>query len=224
MRLAIVFIALSVLGCSEKKRSSPNDEITSDPVERVDSIRTLADDSKIKVFADYNQNSSYHDDLKKSFNYWNYDTAYYIQRIVAQNKDTRKRGLTVLDALKGTWIPIYALDSIFYVQKDCDHQLRFSINDSTFNFFDGMMVVEPYVMDKIKMKLTGFEITTRTPKKIVLTRLADQRTIYKAAFDDRCFYVTRLSDINRFPILVVECKKFVEPIERGVKLDEVKCK
>jgi len=219
-----LLLALLSFCCSEKKKLSEDAKTATDSLKVADSIKVLADNSKIKVFADYNLNSRFHEDQKKSFNYWNYDTAYYAQRIVAQNQNRKKGKLTVPDGLKGTWIPVYALDSVFYVQKDCDHQWRFSVNDSTFNFFDGMMVVEPYVMDKIKMKTSEFEITTRASKKIEMTRVDDQRMIYKVAIhDERCFYVTQFSDFNKFPILVVECKGGAVPLEAGVNLDTVYC-
>lgn len=224
MRLVLILFVLLVFSCSGKRKATGAAVAKEDSLNQADSIKVLADNSMIRVFADYNMNSTFHEDQKKGFDYWNYDSAYYRQRISAQNQNRKREKLFVPNVLKGIWIPVYSFASTFYVQKDCDAQERFSINDSTFNYFDGMMVVEPFVMDKIKMELGDFEITTRTSKKIELTKVDDERLIFKVAMaNDRCIYVTRLSDINRFPILVVECKGSAVPIEQGIELDMVVC-
>ena len=191
-----------------------------------DSIKLLYNDtSSFTIFIDYNKNSEYHKEQKRRYDHWYFDSTYYYDQILEQKKKIQTENKPYIpDSLRNRLIPIYSIDSEFYVYYDCDFQPIFEINDSTFNWYD-MEPVKPYLFDSLIYTNNGFEFKNVLNQRIYFEVISNTSKIYKLNIDERCYYVTPIENINKFPILVVFCsKEGLSPIIDEVKFDEIKCK
>ncbi|MGZ5245395.1 MAG: hypothetical protein ACXWDO_06885 [Bacteroidia bacterium] len=181
-------------------------------------IQHLRDSFFVYEFINYNKNSKLHEKLKKfRFVFDEIDTSYFNYEYQNQKKPVKI--IKIPKRLQKKWIPIYKYENEFYVFMDCDFQTGFELTDTAAIFFN-MDGAFPRLYSGYKSSKGSDKIFTTDNDTLSFTLLQEKDSIYKVKNYYKCVYYTSYENINKFPIIYMDCPSIWRNL---IEFDKVNC-